>query len=287
MTAAAVIEELDAARRITLERYSSINDSDLEEQREWRGAPSQMRFLLAWLSEGCETRRIRIIEALAQMGRRPSGAQRIAIELARARGQLLGELVGLQPGDLEREPGAGEWSIRHVLGHVIAVDLRYLAAVRHAVERADAGGTGPLRPDENRLPGRTGEAESVGSAEELVDRLRDTRRAVMDYAVSIPDNRLDAPTNWTSWDMDVRFRLHRFPSHDREHAIQIRKARHWLGLLQTEAQMLLADAMVELETLKAVLLVADGAIDSRPPGGDLTISDLVREGLEEERRLVE
>ena len=74
-------------------------------------------------------------------------------------------------------------------------------------------------------------------------------------------------------------------AHDREHTIQIDKALRALGILQTEPQLLLADAMVELSALEALLVcVGDSALNRQPQGAS-TIDEIVRESLEEERAL--
>ncbi|HTE85071.1 MAG TPA: DinB family protein [Dehalococcoidia bacterium] len=281
-----LVAELEDARKATLLRFANIDPQRLEDPLHWRGKPSSLRFLLSWLSEGAEARNATIAAALEQNGHHRTDAQRAIVSLGAWRGRLRGQLIGLSDEAFDLEPAGGEWSVRRVLGHVIATDKRYEIAVRHAADRARRGGSGPMRPDESILPERTGEAESFGSPRELRDRLRAIRWSALQFLVTIPDALLAAPTNWVSWDLDVRFRIHRFASHDREHTIQIQKARQALGLHQTEPQLLLADAMVELGALEALLLCAgDGLLDNRLPGGGPSITILVSEALDEERTL--
>lgn len=281
-----IVSELYAARQMTLDRFASAPEADLNERRDWKGANSTLRFHLSWLAEGGETRRVRILNAARRMGCQFTEAQVAVMLVGAARGRLLGLLAGLSDSGYDRYPGEGEWSIRRVLGHVIATDGRYVAAVRHAVERARRGGTGPLRPDEASLPAREGEAESTGSPAELRDRLRSVRWSVMQSLVAIPDDLLAAPTNWVSWDLDVRFRIHRFAAHDREHTIQCEKARQALGIQRTEAQLLLGDAMADLGALEALLLcIGIDIIERHPPDGGPSIAELVDEAIREERAL--
>lgn len=281
-----LLDRLEATRAETLRRFASLDPARLEDERQWRGAPSQLRFLLNWLSEGAESRRLRMIHALSQLNRPLTQAQQAVLMLAIARGRLRGEIVGLPDDVYDRDPAEGEWSVRRVLGHVIATDERYRLAVEYAIGRARAGGTGPMRPPEASLPARTGEAQSGGTPEELRLRLWDERRRVVETLVAIPDDLLTAPTNWTVWDLDVRFRIHRFAAHDREHTIQIRKALQALRVHPTEPQMLLADAMVELEALEALLVCAgDAALDAAPPDGGPAIRALIEEAMAEERAL--
>jgi hypothetical protein len=281
-----LVSELQFARQATLKRYAMSPESELNEARAWEGAPSSLRFHLSWLSEGGENRRVRILRAASELGYRFTEAQLAVLELGRARGRLLGSLIGLSDSDLDRAPAEGDWSGRRVLGHVVATDIRYEIAVRHALNRARQGGAGPLRPDEALLPAREGEAESTGSPAELRDRLRSAHWSVLQTLTSIPDDLLAAPTAWVSWDVEVRFRVHRFAAHDREHTIQIEKVRKSLGFQMTEAQLLLADSMVELGALEALLVcMGDDLIDRTGEGGEPSIATVLGDSLIEEEAL--
>src|SRR5712692_9730894 len=164
-------EQLEAARQATLDRYSSLEPDRLSAPWEWRGAPSTHRFMLSWLSEGSESRRVRILSAAQRLGHRFTDAHRAVMLLGAWRGQLRGKLIGLPDEAYDLDPAPGEWSVRRVLGHVIAIDERYGAAISYATERMLHGGTGLLRPDESTLPPRTGEVQSTGTPAELRQRL--------------------------------------------------------------------------------------------------------------------
>jgi hypothetical protein len=280
-----LVSELEAVRQTTLDRYSGLEPDRLSDVWEWRGSPSTRRFMLSWLSEGSESRRVRILSATQRLGHRFTDAHRAVMLLGASRGHLRGKLIGLLDEAYDLEPAPGEWSVRRVLGHVIATDERYGTAVSYATERMLHGGTGLLRPDESTVPPRTGEAQSTGTPAELRARLQQVRLSVLGSLAAVPDDLLVAPTNWTTWDVDVRFRIHRFSAHDREHTIQIDKALRALGILQTEPQLLLADAMVELSALEALLVCVGDSALNRQPRGASTIDEIVRESLEEERAL--
>jgi len=203
-----------------------------------------------------------------------------------ARGRLLGTLLGVTDALFDRAPAQGEWSIRQVLGHVIAVDERYRLAVEHAATRARRGGEGPMRPPEESLPPRTGETLSSGTPMELLLRAQTVHDNLISSMGPIPDDLLGAPTNWAAWDVDLRFRLHRFAAHDREHAIQIRKVLQALGFAPTEPQLLLADAQAELGAMEATLVaIGDDFVDRSPPDGGRSIAQMVEGLLEEERTI--
>ena len=280
------VDALEDAREETIRRFAGLDPARLDEERSWRGAPSTLRFLLNWLSEGAQSRRLQIQRTAEQLGRTLTEAQRAVVLLGASRGQLRGALLCVPDELYDRAPAEGEWNARQLLGHVIATDERYRLAVEYAISRRRSGGEGPLRPPESSLPVRTGEAQALGTPAELRRRLRDERRRVIETLAGIPDDLLSAPTNWISWDLDVRFRVHRFAAHDREHTIQLQKAQQSLGIRPSEPQLLLGDAMAELEALEALLsCIGDGILDRPPPGGGPTIGELVQESIAEEQAL--
>ncbi|MCX6023804.1 MAG: DinB family protein, partial [Chloroflexi bacterium] len=263
---------LRSVRQQTLERFTDLPPARLRDQRSWRGAQDTLQFRLAWLAEGDETRRIRVIETLRRLGRVLSVAEEAVVVGAESRGRLLGTLIGLSDEQFEAPPGPEEWNARRVLGHVIATDMRYAIAVRYALQRARTGGTGPLRPPDAELPPRTGEAQAEGTRAEVMERLQATRDGIIALLAATPDELLGAPTNWLQWDLDVRFRTHRFSAHDREHTIQLRKLRQDLGLTQTEPQFLLADAQAARCALESFLFfVDDDLLEREPLGGGPTL----------------
>jgi len=250
-----LIARLRQARAETVRRFAPIETGRLTDPREWRGAMSELRFRLAWLAEGDEGRRVRIVTTLAEAGLPLSAVHQALVLAGEARGRLTGALIGLPDAAFDLPPGNGEWTVRQTLGHAVATDLRYAIAVDYAVERERSGSGGPLRPPDSTLPTRDGAAQAGGSPSELLARLESVRDDVTLRFAAIPDNLLGAPTNWVSWDLDVRFRLHRFAAHDREHTIQLRKIVRAIGFAQTEPQLLLADASAARGALVSLLAV--------------------------------
>ncbi len=126
----------------------------------------------------------------------------------------------------------------------------------------------------------------MGDWDDVLARLAAARDGVILGLASTPDALLGAPSNWMSWDLDVRFRLHRFAAHDREHTIQVRRTLAALGFVPNELQLLLADAEAARGTLEALLLCTPAALlDREPPGGGPAIAALVAESLEDERTI--
>jgi hypothetical protein len=285
MTEASLIADLRTARGATQRRYENLDPSALTKAYDWRGSAADLRFRLNWLSEGDDSARIRVLETLRRLGQTPTVAQQVLVVLGEARGRLLGALVGLSLDEFELAP-VDEWNVRRTLGHVIATDQRYIIAVRYALERARSGGSGPLRPPEGSLPPRDGEAQSTGTMQDVLARLMAVRDEVVETIAAVPDDLLGAPTNWMRWDLDVRFRIHRFAAHDREHTIQLAKTRQALGVQQSEPQLLLADAMASRGALEAALhAVPDTLLERQPDAGGPSIAEILGAVLADERDL--
>ncbi len=284
MTVDELLARLRAARQATLATYADLDPAQLGERRTWREKPQTQQFLLSWLAEGDDTRIARLLETRVRLGAPLTVAQTAALTGGFTRGRLLGLLVGLPDAFFDQAPAPDEWSVQRTLGHVAATDTRYRLAVEHALARARRGGEGPMRPDESTLPSREGVVEAQGTRVEVMQRLTAAHDAVLRTIVAVPDDLLDAPTNWIAWDLDVRFRIHRFAAHDREHTIQIRKTLAALGVQQNEPQLLLADAQEARGALESLLIATPADIlDREPPGGGPSIAAIVAEAAREEQ----
>ncbi len=97
--------------------------------------------------------------------------------------------------------------------------------------------------------------------------MRTIRRERFAALSQIPDQRLDAMTEWVGRPVDVRFVLLHLASHEQEHALQL----DWLlgeaDVRPTKAQRLLGAAERSRGDLWAVLLgLGDDDLDVAPPG---------------------
>ena len=256
----AALTDLRSSRHETLRAVAGLDAALLGTRpAPWRGAQAELRHLVLRLADDDLMRAVRLEAALAAAGHVPSGPQRILAHAQRLRGRLQGSLTGLTAAQFDQGWGDGEWSVRQVLGHMIATDRRYLIAVLYAVERARTGGDGPLRPPDTLLPDRRGVAEGDGAMGDVLARLMATRDEAVEATAGLAAADLDAPTNWVSWDLDVRFRLFRFAEHDREHLVQLRKTYAGIGFVPTETQRILEEAGAVRGALEAACIgVQDG-----------------------------
>lgn len=259
-TLAGALAELRVVRGETNRALAGLDPALLPGHAPWRGAEADVRFLLQRIVDDDLMRAVRLERALAAAGHVPTEAQRILAAAVDLRGRLAGSLIGLTAEQVDRAWGDGEWSVRRVLGHIIATDRRYQVQTLHAVERARAGGSGPLRPPDRALPDRLGLEESRGTMDDLCKRLAAARAEAVHVLSGLSAADLDAPTNWVAWDLDVRFRLFRFAEHDREHLVQLYKTYDAVGFVPTEPQRFLAEAGAVRGWLESLLVgVEDGS----------------------------
>jgi hypothetical protein len=202
-------------------------------------------------------------EALVEVTARPHAESRRILALAQqAFGDLRGLVLGLTDDLLERVPREGEWSVADVLRHVLAVEQRYAIQTRWAVERTDSD---PIRLPADRLPS-TAPAPVAGGVAELLAALASARAETNRTLATVAPAAMTRPTQWVHYDVDVRFRLHRFGAHIAEHTVQCEKALAALGAPVTEGRRIVRrltatlgaiegfDGLAEVRRLEARLL---------------------------------
>ena len=214
--------DLDAA----LERFAALDAEGLAQRWVFRDKTTDVRYALYRTIEESQ-------EALVHAAARSHPESRRILSLAqRAFGDLRGLLIGLPADLLDEAPRAGEWSIREILRHVVVTEERYAVGTRYAVERADAD---PMRVSDAKLP-IPAQIDVAGGIDAIVARLAKARSETDRRLGDLPIAAMVRPTQWIQYDVDVRFRLHRFASHLVEHTVQCEKALAALGRRPTEGR---------------------------------------------------
>jgi len=181
-----------------------------------------------------------------------SEAARI-LELAQiAFGRLRGLLAGVDDDMLDREPAAGEWSLRRTLAHAIAVERSYRANTELAIARDDGDPLSLPQDTTVVVTTRRGAfrrpapdvADTSGGVLDIVAAFA-RRRAETDEALSdVPPAALTRPSQWGALNdpdaIDVRFRLHRFASHIAEHTVQCETTVATLGVPRNDPRLIAA-----------------------------------------------
>lgn len=229
----------------TLVGCAALDEAALSRPWTWRGRPMDVRYALYRTLEDAQ-------EAHTRASASPHSESRRIIALAqRAFGDLRGFLVGLPAELCDKTPRAGEWPVRETLSHMLVVERRYALQTRYAVDRADAE---PIRIPDDRLP-PTAPTHVGGEIGAILAQLGEARAETNRWLGDVVPAAMTRPTVWAGYDVDVRFRLHRFVAHVVEHTIQCEKTLLALGWPQTEGRRIarrIAAALGEVEGLGAV-----------------------------------
>lgn len=279
---------LNATRVETLSTLAGLTEVELARPAPWRDGALDVRFLSLQLADSDDERRARLVETLHAAGRRPSQAQQILGDLAVMRGRVLAAIVGVPESVLDLPPAPGEWPLRAVIGHILNTERRYTIHSRYAADRAArvlAGEEpGPLRVADNLLPPLSAEGPA-GDGVALRHALIEPQPATWDALAGVTDAQLDSPTDWAGFLVDLRFRLHRFAAHERQHLVQAYKTLQATGFRQSEAQLILGEAEMARAQLIAVTLGLPDAAAEQSQGG-ASVVELLREAEQGERTLL-
>jgi DinB family protein len=209
-----------------LERFAALDERELAQPWRFHDKPTDIRYALYRTIEEAQG-------ALVSAAAQPHPESRRILSLGqRAFGDLRGLLIGL-PGELlDRTPRDGEWPVREILRHIIVIERRYAVQTRYAVERAD---TDPIRVADSKLP-TPAQTDVTGGILEVLARLDEARAESARQLGDLPAAAMTRPTQWIQYDVDVRFRLHRFAAHIVEHTVQCEKALATLGWRATEGR---------------------------------------------------
>jgi DinB family protein len=143
-----------------------------------------------------------------------------------AYGDVAGVLVGRDDSLLDTARD-GDWSLRDVLRHAIAVELRYAAQVEYSATRAETDSVeippALLPCDRLSPPDPTFAGSRTGGVLELLDLLGMARAATDGRLEKVKDSALTRPSLWGKQLVDVRLRVHQIAAHLTETAIQLEK----------------------------------------------------------------
>jgi hypothetical protein len=222
--------------------FAALDEDALARPWTWRGGTLDSREALYRTLEEAQ-------EALVRAAAAPMPESRRILALAqRAFGDLRGLLLGLPAPFLDESPRAGEWPVRETLRHMLAVERRYALQTLWALERAE---TEPVRIPDERLP-TTAQMDVSGDIAAILARIAEARAETNRRLGDVAPGAMTRPTVWAGYDVDVRFRLHRFAVHLTEHTIQCEKTLAALGWRQTEGQRIMRHVAAMLGELEGL-----------------------------------
>ena len=242
---------------------AGIPDAALEGDWRWRDYES-LRF--AFLITYQELRELAVQTAVERDAGGPAitSPQRILAQHHVAYRDLRGVLSGAGDDELDRVPAEGEWPLRTVLAHIIRAEQGFFIVVRHALDAHRRGAAPPPfdRTTAERLRVQYGfDSSEGGTFAEVLSRYDAVHARVLEEFAAITEDELSAPAFfWESEPYPLRFRLHRFDAHLREHIIQAEKTLDMIDRRPREAERL-------MRQIWAALGEAEGAAIGAPQAG--------------------
>ena len=200
---------------------------------------------------------VEIVAHRRNTGRPPTQAQYALRQHHAAFRDVEALLLNVAEKDFRRQPAPHEWPVNVVLQHIHEVERYFFAAIRNTLLNPQ-----PQSLDDVDVAEMAGEPLEIPADLPLAEMWAGYARLHAKV-----QRELDALTNEQlelrspMWELEpwptVRFRLHRFDSHLREHANQIEKALVLLDARPNEARLLLRQMYAALAEVEGVC-IGDG-----------------------------
>jgi uncharacterized damage-inducible protein DinB len=230
-----------------------LSDADLERKYAWEEYDDDgLRFAL--LAAHLQLRETTATLAAARLraGKPFTEAQRILAQVHEAYRDLTGALAGTSDAELDAQPPDEQWPLREVLNHVLGTEKAFLASIELALEAARAGRGS--EPDEHAWKAKRQPAEDPsGSRADALNALFRSHTTILRALEGVADTELATPSwFWEDKGYSIRFRMHRFEEHMRQHTIQVDKTLVALGHPPTEAERLVRNLYNALAGVESV-----------------------------------
>jgi len=224
-----------------------LPDKELERSWAWGAYDSEgIRFAFFRIFEELRELSVKLAYERTANGVAITSPQRILANYHQAYRELYFLLLGLSSQEVEREPGVDEWSIKRTYAHIVGAEAGFFVITKYALERARTNDMRPEVVSDDAWDAILGiqETEFIAILEGSFDKLckyhASLNARILNELSVITEEELSAPSRyWEGYDLDLRFRLHRFESHLRQHIVQIEKILAAQGQPQNEARRLL------------------------------------------------
>ncbi|HEY6957429.1 MAG TPA: DinB family protein [Candidatus Limnocylindria bacterium] len=233
---------------------ATVDLSDDEMSSPWRwGDYTDEGLRFALLMTHHELRDLAVRLAALRPGR--TQAQAILAQYHDAYRDMTAVLAPVRDDDLDRVPAPGEWCLREVLEHLLGADHGFLAVNRFALTRHRAG-TYETQTEEDWNAFRPSYAmpkDAVGGGVAAVrSSFARQHERVLRELDDVTDGELELPAEfWEETAMPIRFRLHRFEEHLRQHTVQLEKTLVGIGRAPTEAHRLIRNVYGALAAVES------------------------------------
>lgn len=253
-----------AVKQFTL-TTQKMTEADLERSWGWHDYTTEgLRFAFLRTYEELRELAVKLRQERAALGKPSTSAQLILAHYHAAYLDLQAALIGLEPELINQAPAEGEWPVQKTVAHILSADLGFYVAVKYALDWQRSGNFLPPEIPESAWPAILGLNEAAYHAlldsafENLQNQHSLWHARIMRELAEITEAEIDLPsTYWEKEALSVRFRLHRFDSHLRQHTLQIDKTLSQLGRSPTEARRLLRLVFAAQAEVEGALIGAE------------------------------
>lgn len=241
---AAAVVAARSAVMAAFDELLTVPDRVLEAAWRWRAADpldADIRYGFYRIHERLEEAAASVLVGRAALGEGPGVGPAVPLlgSATAARWELRAQVAPLSVADLDRDPGGGEWTIRRTLGHIVVSQRSYGWYCAWWFERGHAPGPLPERAGDARMPEEPDELdEAAGDVPGILARLDELVDVGAGRFAGLDAHGLSIPGRWSGLPVDLGFRIGRWGSHIREHAIQIDKTLAMIGRPTTEVERL-------------------------------------------------
>ena len=201
-----------------------LSDEDMGREWKWGEYDDEgLRFALLMTHHELRDLGVRLA---ARRRSAPTQTERILAQYHQTYRDVTGVLAGVRTEDLDRAPAVGEWPLRETLDHMLGAEYGFLGVNRGALDRHRAGKAAePTEAEfkEYRKPYAQPKDAVAGPIELIRNAFFEIHRRVLRELADVTDTELEKPAWFWDGSMPIRFRLHRFEEHLRQHTIQLDK----------------------------------------------------------------
>lgn len=257
-----------------------LPDEAMDRPWAWRMYDEEgLRFALLMTQHELRDLAVRLAAARDRGGSAPGESERIRAQYHEAYRDLTGLMHRVRDDELDREPAPEQWPLRQVIRHMIGALYGFSAVVQLATD-AHARGE-PLREPSDEEFARAKampapqERIASGDREDVANALFAAHRRALGAMGLVRDAQLERPALFWDGEMPLRFRLHRFEAHLRQHTIQVEKTLLGIGHPATEAERLVRLVHVALAGVES--LASNGMCETERADAARTIAERAAE----------
>jgi len=216
-----------------------LGDADLDKKYVWEEYDDDgLRFALLTAHHLLRETTATVAAVRLGAGKPFTEAQRILAQVHEAYRDLTGALAGTTDAELDAAPPDEQWPLREVLKHILGAERGFLASIEVGLDCVRAGR--PSEPDEEAWKAKRRPPEDpAGTRADALNALFRSHVTILRALDGVADPELATPSwFWEDKGYPIRFRMHRFEEHMRQHTVQVDKTLVALGHPPTEAERL-------------------------------------------------